>query len=272
MLTRKKVAAAGATAALAGALVVGGLGDQLAPVFAAPAESGAGVSAVRQTPPNPAPKPAPKPGQGPGPRQPLTPEQRQQLQQQRQQVHQQYLNRVAANLGVSPQQLQDALNKTRVEQINQAVAEGMLSQDQANQMIQRITSGQAPAGFGPGFGGPGHGPKPGGPGSPGARAAMRGGMMGAARALGITPEQLRQELQAGKTLVQVAQERNVTRDELKDRLRAQQQQRLDQAVQQGRMTREQADQVLARFDANLDRMLDASPGQRPGPAGAPRQQ
>ena len=266
MFTRKKVAAAGATAALAGALVVGGLAGPLAPVFAATGAVDSGIESVRQTPPNPAPKPAPKPGQGPGRGQQLTPEQRQQMQQQRQQAQQEYLNRVAANLGVSPQQLQDALKKTRVEQINQAVSEGKLSQDQANQMIQRINSGQGPIGFGPNVGGPGHGPKP------GDRQAMRGGMMGAAQALGLTPEQLRQELQGGKTLAQVAEQRNVSRDELKARLQAQQKQRLDQAVQQGRMTAEQASQVQARFAASLDRMLDASPGQHPAPAGAPRQQ
>ena len=268
MFTRKKVAAAGATAALAGALVIGGLSGPLAPVFAAQGDAGASIASVRQTPPNP----APKPGQGPGRGQPMTPEQRQQLQQQRQQAQQWYLDRVAANLGVSPQQLQDALQKTRIEQISQAVSEGKLSQDQANQLIQRINSGQAPLGFGPPGGGPGHGPKPGGPGGPGAREAMRGGMMGAAQALGMTPQELRQELQAGKTLAQVAQQRGISRDELKNRLQTLTKQRLDQAVQQGRMTREQADQVMARFTANLDRMLDASPGQRPGPVGAPRQQ
>ena len=268
MVTRKKVATVGATAALAGALVIGGLSGSLAPVFAASGDAGAGVASVRQTPPNP----APKPGQGPGRGQQLTPEQRQQMQQQRQQAQQQYLNRVAANLGVSPQALQDALKKTRIEQINQAVSEGKLSQDQANQMIQRINSGQGPMGFGPPGGRPGHGPKPGGPGGPGGREAMRGGMMGAAQALGMTPQELRQELQSGKTVAQVAQQRDVSRDELKNRLQTLTKQRLDQAVQQGRMTREQADQVLARFTANLDRMLDASPGQRPVPPGAPRQQ
>lgn len=265
MLTRKKAAAAGVTVALAGALVVGGLTGPFAPAFAAPGEAGTIGSILRQTPPNTPPNPAPKPGSGRGPGQQLTPEQ-QQRQQQHQQAQQEFHNRVAANLGISPQALQEAFKKARIDGVNQAVAQGKLSQDQANQIIQRINSGQA---FGPG-GHPGLRQGPGGQGGPAGRAAMHGGMQAAAQALGLTPEQLRQEVQGGKSLAQLAQARNISRDALKTKLQASQQQQLDQAVQQGRMTREQATQVMSRFAANLDRMLDFTPGQRLGPGGAGR--
>ena len=45
---------------------------------------------------------------------------------------------------------------------------------------------------------------------------------------------------------------------------------LDAAVQAGRLTAEQRDQIVARMTANIDRMLDMTPGQR-GPQGAPGQ-
>jgi len=76
MFTRTKVAAAGVVAALAGALVVGGLTGPLAPAFAAPADGATIASSFRQSTPNPSPKPSPKPGQGVGPGARLTPEQR----------------------------------------------------------------------------------------------------------------------------------------------------------------------------------------------------
>jgi predicted DNA-binding protein (UPF0251 family) len=251
MFARSTLAAVGVAAVLSGSVAVAGLAGPAAPALAALIGGDPAATAYQQTPTSPS--PVPKAGRGRGPESQLTPEQRQQR-------HQQFMDRVAANLGVTPAQLQDAFKKARIDQVNQAVAEGRVSQEQANRMIERINTGQ---GFKP------HGPgdKPNGPGQrgqgPDGRQAMRGGLGVAAEAIGITPEQLRQELRSGKSLAQVAQERGVSRDTLKQRILAAQQQRLDQAVQQGRMTREQATQVMNRLSANIDRMLDFTPGQRP---------
>jgi hypothetical protein len=96
---------------------------------------------------------------------------------------------------------------------------------------------------------------------------MRGGGMLAASVLGLSPEELRSQVQAGKSLAQIAQDKGISRDDLKSRLIAVQKARLDQAVANGRLTSEQAQQVAARFAANLDRMIDFTPGQRGGPGG-----
>ena len=81
----------------------------------------------------------------------------------------------------------------------------------------------------------------------------------------VTPEQIRTEIQAGKSLAQIAQEKGVSRDALKAKILETQKARLDAAVAAGRMTAEQAQQAAARMSANIDRMLDATPGQRRGP-------
>ncbi|MFN8524125.1 MAG: S49 family peptidase [Chloroflexota bacterium] len=156
--------------AVAGALFVGAVATS--GIIGLPGSAQAadfGAPRMLQAAPTAVPGPGgPRFGRGHGPMGGnMTPEQRQQLQQQAQQMHQQFLARVAANLNVTPTQLQDAFKKARIDQINDAVKAGKLTQEQADKIIARINSGQ---GFGPGGpGGPG-GPhpmgKPGGTGAP----------------------------------------------------------------------------------------------------------
>jgi hypothetical protein len=91
--------------------------------------------------------------------------------------------------------------------------------------------------------------------------------------LGITPEQLRTELHegTGKSLTQVAQAHNKSRDALIAFLTDQTKTRLDQAVAAGRLTREQADQKLAQFTQQVGQMVDqVHPAGGPGKPGGPR--
>jgi hypothetical protein len=222
---------------------------------------------VRQT--DPAPKPEPKPGRGDhGPRGGN--------QQQRQQMQEAYLNALAARLGLSVDQLKEAQKQARIDLVNQAVAAGRITQDQANRMIQAIQNGQLPGG--PGMGQRGQGPGQRGQGQRGQQGPNQGqrgaGMPGPGQAianiLGMTPRELRTEFQAGKSLAQIAEAKGVSRETLKAKILEAQKARLDAAVAAGRMTAEQAQQHAARMSANIDRMLDATPGQRrqPQPAGS----
>ena len=99
---------------------------------------------------------------------------------------------------------------------------------------------------------------------------MQGPGQAIASILGMTPQELRTEFQAGKSLAQIAEAKGVSRETLKAKLLEPRQARLDAAVAAGRMTAEQAQQAAARMSANVDRMLDATPGQRrqPRPAGS----
>ena len=257
---KKTIAAAGASLALVAAMVGGSLSTATASAWAA--STVPGLAEIRQATPSPEPKP--KPGrrdQGQGPRGGNA--------QQRQQLHEAYLNALAGRLGVSVDQLKEAQKQARIDLVNQAVAEGRLAQEQANQRIQAIQSGQDPGQ--PGMGQRGQRPGQQGPrGQQGPNQGQRGpGMPGPGQAvadlLGMTPQELRTEFQAGKSLAQIAEAKGVSRDTLKAKILETQRARLDAAVAAGRMTAEQAQQAAARMSANLDRMLDATPGQRRQP-------
>jgi transposase len=84
----------------------------------------------------------------------------------------------------------------------------------------------------------------------------RGGMWTmfdtAAETLGLTPEELFAELRAGKSPAEIAQEQGVDVEALYDAMNAARgeamQQALQQAVEDGRITQEQADQMLERLE------------------------
>jgi anti-sigma28 factor (negative regulator of flagellin synthesis) len=129
-------------------------------------------------------QPAEKPGQpgrpGNGERPQLTDEQRQQMEQQREQAQQRYIDLLAKNLNLDSATVKAALEQTqkdlqaaRIAEIKQAVTDGKLTQEQADQIIQRMQQGPGPM-MGPGGpGGPGFGP--GGPGGPGGPRGGPGG-------------------------------------------------------------------------------------------------
>lgn len=245
---KRTIAAAGASLALVAAMVGGSLSTATASAWAA--STAPGLSEIRQATPSPEPKPG-RGDQRPGPRGGNM--------HQRQQMREAYLNALAGRLGVNVDQLKEAQKQARIDLVNQAVAEGKLTQERADRMIQAIQSGQGPGQPGMGQRGqqrPNQGQR--GQGMPGPGQAV-------ADLLGMTPQDLRTELQAGKSLAQVAEAKGVSRDTLKAKILETRQARLDAAVAAGRMTAEQAQQAAARMSANIDRMLDATPGQRRQP-------
>ncbi|HET8606238.1 MAG TPA: hypothetical protein VFL66_04330 [Gaiellaceae bacterium] len=115
----------------------------------------------------------------------------------RQALVQAFLSDLAGRLGVSESTLKEAIQGAAIDQVNQAVKDGKLSQDQANRLIQRIQSGKLGPGFrlGPGF--PGRLVHPG--------PALLGDVLGAAAGyLGMTEAQLRAQLASGKSLSEIA--------------------------------------------------------------------
>jgi predicted DNA-binding protein YlxM (UPF0122 family) len=85
----------------------------------------------------------------------------------------------------------------------------------------------------------------------------RGGMWTmfdtAAEALGLSPEELFAELRAGKSLAEIAESKGVDVQTVYDAMNAARgeamQQAIQQAVKDGRMTQEQADQMLDRLES-----------------------
>jgi hypothetical protein len=176
---KRSAAAVAVAVSILGASVGVAAAQQGTPTDQADWTAPADQNQVRQQPGQPgAPGQPGEPGQRPGgqgdqngQRQRPTDEQIQQMQQQREQMQQQFIDALAKNLNMDPATVKAALEQTqqdmqaaRVTEIQQAVQDGKLTQDQADQMIQRIQNG--PQG-GPGFGGPGMGgPRMGGPGGP----------------------------------------------------------------------------------------------------------
>lgn len=185
-------------------------------------------------------------------------------------ARQAFLNDLAKRLNVTPKALTGALQGAFLDQLQAAVSAGRLTQAQANAIKQRLEqSGQVPLGalgpFGPLGGGawlrpPGSGGPRFYPGlGPGARAAPgEGRLSAAAKYLGISDTQLRDDLTAGKSLAQIAQSPGKSVAGLKAAMIAAIRSKLDQAVAAKELTRAQEQQVLSRISARLDDQINGT--------------
>jgi hypothetical protein len=160
----------------------------------------------------------------------------------------------ADQLGVTPAQLTNALKTAMKNQLDAAVKAGRLTQAEANRLKQRIDANEAPL-LGPGFGHRHHG---GGPGHH--RGLHHAGLEAAAKYLGMTEAALREQVQDGKTLAQVARDRNKSVDGLVAALVADVKSNLDEKVESGAITRAQANQFLSGIE---ERITDVVNGRMP---------
>lgn len=159
------------------------------------------------------------------------------------------LDDAARELGVQPDELSDALKKALSNRVDDAVEDGRLSKEEGEALKERINSGELPL-----FGVPGrhHGPFKHGPGLGREHGPMHD-LSDAASYLGLTEPQLRTQLNQGKTLAQIARDRDKSVDGLIDRLVDAKRDRINAAVEDGRLTRAQADEKL---EALRDRITD----------------
>lgn len=92
-----------------------------------------------------------------------------------------------------------------------------------------------------------------GPGGCGGFGGEYGGMLDIlAEVLGMTPEEIFAELEAGKTIAEIAADQGVELAELVDALIAPRAEALAQAVEDGRLTQEQADWLLEHMREGLE--------------------
>jgi hypothetical protein len=167
------------------------------------------------------------------------------------------LNDAASQLGVTPTELSAALKSALVNRIDTAVAAGRITKAQGDEMKQRVESGDFPLfGFGPGFG-PGPGMFE--------HHEIFGGLDAAATYLGLTEDQLRSELDNGKSLADVAKAHGKTVDGLVQALVADSKKHLDEAVADGHLTKAEETQMLSRLEQGIRDMVN---GVRP--EGMPR--
>ena len=151
-----------------------------------------------------------------------------------------FLARVAAHLGVTEQQLTDAFKVTRLEMVDEAVAAGKITQEQADRIRERMEEGQ---GLGFGWGG----------------CHMRpfGDIFASvAETLDMTPREILQEIRKGQSLTEIGQAKGVSPEELKSVILSAADSKLDQIVADGKITQEQADKIMTRLTDNIDKLLD----------------
>jgi len=172
---------------------------------------------------------------------------------------------VAEQLGVEPSQLTDALREAYTNRIDQAVEDGRLTAEQADALKERLEAGDVPLLMGPWSGhGPGHG----------FHGGFAGGFDAAAAYLGLSEDELRTALEDGDTLAEVAEEQDKSVDGLVDAMVAAARAHLDEAVEEGRITEEMRDSMLATLEERIRDHVNEGfrhvPGHRgPGPFFSP---
>jgi len=161
-----------------------------------------------------------------------------------------FLARVAGHLGISTEKLEDATKAGAIDQVDAALKEGKITQAQADQLKARIQSDEFPpfAGplFGPRFGHFHRG-----------RAPLFGEKLSAAAEyLGLTQAELRTKLSAGRSLADIAKARGKSVDGLKQAILDEAAKKLDQLVEDGELTRAEADEMLARMKSHIDDLVE----------------
>ena len=160
---------------------------------------------------------------------------------------------VAAKLGVSPEQLRTAFRAVLTARVDAAVAAGKLTPAQAAKLKARIANAKGlGVGVERGF-------------AKKHRAlvqqrlgARAKGLGAAATYLGLTREQLRTELRAGKSLAQIASAQGKSADGLETALLAPSKERLAKAVAAKRLTQQRADKILERLEAQVEKRIAGS--------------
>jgi len=150
---------------------------------------------------------------------------------------QSFLDKLATNLGVDETKLQEAVKQTELQMIDEAVQQGKLTSDQAQKIKERIEAGQLlPLG-------PFHGPK--GCPFPGGLKGDRLNLM--AQVLGMSADELKAQLDQGKKIEDIAKEKDVTLEQLHQKLLEAKIQEIQQAVKEGKISQEQADKLIQRL-------------------------
>ncbi|MBE3596179.1 MAG: hypothetical protein IMW86_03945 [Hydrogenibacillus sp.] len=179
---------------------------------------------------------------------------------------------IAKAHGVDEATLIDRLVEAKKEALDRLVQSGKIDQARADALLeqyrnalpQRIEKAPSEAGkeFSQGKAGHPFGPGPG-----------RGGFgplavgQDLSNMLGLQPDELQNELKNGKSLAQIAEAHGIAKADLIARLTDAVKQKLDERVQSGKMTQEQADQALAKFKQRVETMVDRVPPLHEGKRG-----
>jgi hypothetical protein len=158
---------------------------------------------------------------------------------------------VADKLGVSTQELEEAYKAAALERLDAAVEAGRITEEQAKALKERIESGD--------FRGHGFGFFGGGPGMHhGFGGHIHMSISAAADYLGLEEAALAERLHNGESLAEVAKAEGKSVDGLESALIADAKAKLDQAVEDGRLTDAQRDAALSRLEEKIDDVVNGT--------------
>jgi hypothetical protein len=158
------------------------------------------------------------------------------------------INDAAKQLGVSPAKLSEALKKALENRVDDAVAAGLLTKAQGDELKQRIESNDFPFPFGFGL----H------PGRGFGIAAQFDKLSAAASYLGLSEAQLAAQLSQGKTLAQIAKQQGKSVDGLVGAMVKAVDEKIDAAVKAGTLTSAQADQLKAEVKQRVTNLVNGN--------------
>jgi hypothetical protein len=154
----------------------------------------------------------------------------------------------AKRLDVEPSELRDALSEAEDAQLDADVKAGRLTQEDADAIKERRDSAGTVLGIGPGKPGVHLFRHRGGPGFGGGPDELTSA---AAKALGISRDELFERLRDGKTLSEIAKAEGKALDDVEAAVEEAARKQLDEAVDAGKLTREQADEIASRMSERL---------------------
>ena len=160
-----------------------------------------------------------------------------------------FIDKLAGILHLTPAQTQDALKQAQLQTVDQMLADGKITKQQADAMKARINAGQGLGAIG-GFGRHGEGFKA-------ERTLMKdlttAELNAAASALHMSTADFQSALRSGKSLSSLETQQKVSDSAVKAAMKSAAKGVLDKAVKAGTITQAQADSILAKVGSGLDR-------------------
>jgi hypothetical protein len=169
---------------------------------------------------------------------------------------QDFVGHLSHALGVSPAHAREALTTAARQTVDDAVARGDLTQQQATGMKNQLTDGSiCSVNI-----------------SPGAHKYMQAYRAlvidAVAKAIGSSPEQVRTQLEAGKSVSEIAP-KGMTEQDFATALHSSLKSELDTQVSSGKLTQSQENALLARTPLLAQRLWTQGMPPHPAPSGAP---
>jgi polyhydroxyalkanoate synthesis regulator phasin len=169
-----------------------------------------------------------------------------------------FVSHLATDLGKSPDTVKDAIVKAAKQTVDDAVARGALTSQQGQRIKDAISKGGVCSGA--------------------LRTALRQRLAGilagaraaylnaAAKALGISVDELKQDLGSGQSLHQVADSKNISEAQFRSSVISTLTPELDKAVQNGKLTKQQEQAILQRLKDGKLPLWDRPAAKKPAPS------